>query len=115
MSEEQAKYEMSPEAKSKMSEQFLRDFILIDEQIESYRKKRDALIKELLEKAPGLTVMICKNNDGTWTRVKLIDHIDEFKDGYYVPTKISRYQIKVDVLKNTPIEMRERDAKKNKK
>jgi hypothetical protein len=106
MSEENPKYEISEEAKNKTAEQFLSDFMLIDQMIQDWKKKRDDKIKELLEAAPGLTVMITEMADGSWTRVKLIDNLESFESGkYWVPVNAKRFHVKVENFKHKPKEM----------
>jgi hypothetical protein len=109
MSEEQAKY--TPEPLN--PDDVLDEFVQLDQAFNKLKERRDQLLKKVLDFS-DMRVFIAPHRDGNWTRVKIVDHVADFMNGrYYVPTRVERYEVKIDHLKNKPkelVELEKRNA-----
>lgn len=95
------KIELSKEKISLIGSQLIS---LQDQISELYEKRRRLINNAVEQKIPR--ILFKQNQDGTWTRVKIIDNAERLNDGYYEFTKVERFSVKVETLKNKPKELK---------
>ena len=91
--------EITLDKKETLIEEFIENKSLIN----TTYAKQEEIIQELLSLNEPLIV---KNDNGTWTRITITDNLLKIEDGFYAQARVSRYSTKVDVLKNTPKELK---------
>ena len=89
----------------------INDLIDIDDQLQELFEAKRVLLAKLVEKYGVEEPAIYENEDGTWTRLKLIDNIQELAQNGTVwkSTSFEQYSSKVDVLKRKPKELVEKE------
>ena len=87
-------------------ESVIKNLLAINNSLSKLYEEKAEILKTAIKEIGTSQPLIKQNEDGTWTRISLIDNQERMNDGYYEFVKVERYSVKVDTLKNMPKELK---------
>lgn len=81
--------------------------IYINEKLKDLCETRSEIINKAVALGIDKKMIARENEDGTWTRVKIVNNVERIEGGgYFEFLKVEPYTVKIDNLKNKPKELR---------
>jgi len=88
-------------------QQIFEDILDVHKDIIELEKKKRELAAQIIKMGIPENKLIIQNLDGSWTRATILDNVERIDSGYYEMTRIERFSLKVEHLKNKPKELKE--------
>lgn len=86
--------------------ELIKELLQIENQLTELYKKKNELVSKFPQEFPQ-SFTAFQNEDGTWTRLSVIDNAEKLNEGFFKTVRVERFNLKVETLKNMPKELKE--------